>query len=152
MRHEIEIDEDQFARAMLPDVGGHFGHWLLERLASPSRGYDAEVAAMHAAARRLENVAREEMPARKQISTRKRTSADLQPGRLIVARLEFARRKFAQQLRPGVFGVTNDNRIGARLRVLGNERHMRTAEHDRDSTPAKMIGELVRPRGCAGNH
>ena len=56
---EIQIDEDQLARAVLPDVGDDVGHRLLIRLPSPRGGHDTEVTVVDAAARRLEHVRRQ---------------------------------------------------------------------------------------------
>jgi hypothetical protein len=61
------------------------------------------------------------------------------------------RSKIAQQLRPGVLGVSNDYGIGVRLRVIRYERYMGAAEYHRHPTRSIMISKLVRSNRSAGD-
>ena len=67
---EVEVDENQLARAVLPDVRDDVLDRLLVRLSPPRRGHDAEIAVVDAAARRLEDVVRQEPAAGQQITPR----------------------------------------------------------------------------------
>ena len=151
MRDEIQVHEDQFPRAVLSDVRDDFANRLLERLPSPRRRHHAEIAAMHAAAGRLEDIAREKVPRRQQFTARKRTPANVETGCLLVSLPHFTRREVAQQLRPGVFRVADHDSVRVRLCVLGNERHMRPAQHHGDASRAEVICEFVSTPRRAGD-
>src|SRR5260221_6612917 len=60
--------------------------------------------------------------------------------------------KVADQLRPSVLGITDNNGVSMRLCVFWNQSDVWTAEHDGDTAPTKMIGQFVRPHGCARDH
>ena len=89
--------------------------------------------------------------ARQKIAAGKGTVCKVKSGRLVVARLQLAVGKITQQLRPGIFGVADDDGIGVRLGVVGNERYVRPAEHDRDAALPKMIGQFISAHRRAGD-
>src|SRR4051812_1436058 len=107
MRHEIEIDKDEFAGAVLGDVRDNLGDRFVKRFFAPSRGDHAKITAVYAAARGLENVVRQKVRAGQQIAAWERPAADLEAGRLIVAWLHFIDAEVMQQLRPRILGVTD---------------------------------------------
>ena len=152
MGDEVEVDEDEFPGAVLADVGDDFGDGFVEGFLAPRDGHDAELATVDAPAGGFEDVAGEEMLARQQVSARKGPAADLEAGCLVVARLESAGGEIAQELRPGVLGVADDDGVGVRGGVIGDERDMRSAEDDGEAAAAEMIGERVGADGGAGDH
>src|SRR4030095_6620186 len=87
MCDEVQIHEDQLPRAVLADVRDDFGNRFLKWLSPPRRRNDAEITAVHAPSRRLENIVCEKVPRRQQLAPRERSAADLKPGRLLIAPL-----------------------------------------------------------------
>ena len=73
---QVQVDEDQLARAVLADVGDHVLDRLLQLLAAPGRGRDAELAVVHAAARGLEHGLREEVAFVQQVAARERQAGE----------------------------------------------------------------------------
>jgi transposase len=67
MRDEIQVHEGELPRAVLADVGDDFLDRLLKRLPSPFCRHHPKVAAMHAAARGLKNIAGQQVPRGPQI-------------------------------------------------------------------------------------
>lgn len=149
MGDEIEVDEDEFMRAVLADIGDDLGDRFLERFFAPRDGDDAEVTAVHATARGFEDVIGEKMFAREKIAARERAAADSKIRSLVVAWPHGAGRKVAEELGPRIFGVADDDRVGVRCGVGGNEGDMRAAEDDGDTAAAEVVGEFVGADGRA---
>ena len=107
---------------------------------------------MRAAARRFENVCSRIATGGHQVTPRPGSSGQAQIGRLVIARLEVAADKVAQQFRPGIFGITDNDRIRMRLGVVGCERYVRSAHDNLDATLSKTRRNLVGALRRSGNN
>jgi hypothetical protein len=62
--------------------------------------------------------------------------------------------KVAQELRPMGFGLTDEDYVRVRLRLIGHESHMRSSKHDRNSPLPETVChgvDMRRTRGVEGN-
>src|SRR4051794_20242376 len=105
---------------MLADFSNNLLDWPLQRFASPRGRHDTEIATMDAAARRFKDVVGQVTPARKQFAPGERTVRQIEAGLLIVAWLERARGKIANQRGPGIFRVTDHDRVRVGRSVVRN--------------------------------
>ena len=148
---QVQVDEDQLAAAVPADVGHDVGDGLLQRLATPRGGHDAEVAVVDAPTRRLEHGIGDVPVRRQQVAAGERLVGQIEVRRLVVPRSQLPGGEVAEQPRPRFLGVPDDDCIRVRPGVVGDERDVRPAKDDGDALRPEPGRQLVRPRGGAGD-
>ncbi len=138
IRDQVEVDEDDPPPADPADVVDDMADRFLQLLAPPGCRRNAEFAVVGTAPRRLEDGLRQELPAVEQVASGKGQVDEREIARLVVAPVHSTGGKVAEQGRPALFGIADADRIGTAKRLLGDERDVRAAEHDRDTAAAKM--------------
>src|SRR6266581_9099120 len=121
------------------------------KIARPGNGHNAEVALVWASTHGLDGIDRDISFALQQVAPGFRDVGEAIARSLVIAGSHLSGCKVAQELRPRLFCVPDDNGVRVRLSLVGNERRVYSTNDHRHTHLSQLAREIVDTRSIRRN-